>query len=177
MRLTALAIALILPAAALAVGSDDDTPPQPTSTTQDCADGQVWDEATKACVAPTDSRLDDDDLYRAVREFAYVGDYGAAEAALAAMSDQEADRVLTYRGFLARKQGRTEEAMDFYAAALARNPDNLLARSYRGQAFVEGGDLLLARADLTEIRRRGGRGTWPEVALRMAIDSGRTSSY
>ena len=93
------------------------------------------------------------------------------------MSDQADDRVLTYRGFIARKSGDFAAAEAFYAAALAQNPDNLLARSYRGQGLAEIGDLVAARAELTEIRKRDGRGTWPELALRLAIENGRGFSY
>jgi tetratricopeptide (TPR) repeat protein len=177
MRLSLFAAALCLPAVSFAAGSDDSTPPTPTKTTTDCSDGQVWDAATESCVAPKDSRLDEDTLYQAVREFAYAGDYIGARGALAAMPDQNDDRVLTYMGFTARKVGNIDEAMMFYAKALAQNPDNLLARSYMGQGYVETGDIKLARAELTEIRTRGGRGSWPELSLRMAIEKGAGYAY
>lgn len=170
------AACLALPGTAMAV-EEDPIPPKPTKTTTECADGMVWDEAAKACTQPKESRLDDDTLYRAAREFAYAGAYGHALNALDAMSDQGADRVLTYRGYTLRKLGETGKALGFYREALARNPDNLLARSYLGQAFVEMGRHDLARAELTEIRARGGRMTWPEIALREALRSGRAAGY
>ena len=177
MRRLASVIAICLPSTALAVGGLDETPPTETQTTTECAAGQVWDAAEGACVAPKESNLDDDTLYRAVREFAYTGDYDAALGTLAAMSDQEDDRVLTYLGFVNRKLGRTDMAMDHYRRALAQNPDNLLARSYYGQALVLGGNMAGAEAQLTEIRARGGRGSWPEVSLRLALNGGTVSSY
>jgi tetratricopeptide (TPR) repeat protein len=167
----------LVPGLAAAVGSLDDTPPQPTATTTECTDGQVWDSAAGACVSPQESRLDDDTLYRAVREFAYTGAYGHAGAALAAMADQQGDRVLTYRGFIARKTGAVDEGIALYEAAITANPDNLLARSYLGQALVELGQTEAARAQLGEIRARGGRQTWPEIALRNALRSGVGYSY
>lgn len=173
----ALTCALLLPVCAFAVGSDDTTPPKPTETTTACTDGKVWDDTAKACVAPQESRLDDDTLYGAVREFAYAGQYGAAMAALDAMSDQGADRVLTYRGFTARKLGDMQAATRFYEQAIARNPDNLLARSYMGQGFVADGRHEDAQLQLAEIRARGGKGTWPEVSLSRALDTGETSDY
>lgn len=178
MRPLILAATLIsAPMLALAVGSDSDTPPTPTDTTKTCTDGKVWDADTKSCIEPSDSSLNDSDRMNAVRELAYAGRIGDAERVLDAMTDQTADGVLTYRGFTARKAGRTEEAYDWYAKALETNPDNLLARSYLGQAHVAAGNIVLARAELSEIRQRGGRSTWAEISLRMAIESGKGSSY
>lgn len=178
MRTLIYAAALIAaPTFALAVGSDSDTPPTPTDTTKTCTDGKVWDPATKACINPGDSSLNDADRLNAVRELAYAGRLTDAERVLDAMSDQMADGVLTYRGFTARKAGRMDEAFDWYAKALAANPDNLLARSYLGQAHVAEGNLVLARAELTEIRKRGGRSTWAELSLRRAIETGKGYSY
>ncbi len=166
-------LALCLPTAVLAVGSDDDTPPAKPV----CADGLVHDAQSGTCVAPKDSRLDDGERYDAVRQYAYAGQMRAAIGVLDAMEDQGADGVMTYRGFTARKMGDIDGAMTWYAAALEANPDNLLARSYMGQGFVEAGAYDLARAQLSEIRARGGRGSWPELSLRLALDSGRASAY
>lgn len=178
MRHAVWALALtVAPVAALAVGDDDDQPPTPTETTTTCTKGQVWDADAKACVDPDKSSLNDPDRMRAVRELAYAGRLSDAERVLNAVSDQESDAVMTYRGFIARKSGRTNDAHDWYANALAANPNNLLARSYLGQWYVETGNTALARAELREIRQRGGRATWPEISLRMAIQSGSGYSY
>ena len=171
------ALALALPLAAFAAGSDSSSPPKPTGTTQSCTKGLVLDAGSGKCVAPKDSRLDDDQRYEAVREFAYAGQYGNALATLDAMSEQQSDRVLTYRGFLARKTGDMDAGMAYYRAALELNPDNLLVRSYMGQAYVELGNIEAAREQLTEIRRRGGRTGWPEFALRSALEQGKGYSY
>ena len=177
MRTVILATALAFPTAIFAAGSDDSTPPTPTNTTKECTNGMVWDANSKACVAPKESRLDSDTLYGAVREFAYAGKISAAQAALRAMPDQTDDRVLTYWGFTERKLGNLDAANVFYTKALTQNPDNILARSYMGQGYVESGQTDLARAELTEIRTRGGRGTWAELSLRMAIEKGAGYSY
>lgn len=177
MRALAMAALLSLPTTAFAVGADDPAPPTPTKTTSECKDGLIWDEDAKSCVAPKESRLDDDTLYRAAREFAYAGAFDHAIGALDAMDDQTDDRVLTYRGFTARKTGDAEAALGYYAAALEKNPDNLLARSYLGMAYIAMGDAARARAELAEIRVRGGRMTWPEIALREALRSGRLTAY
>ncbi|MBT8457457.1 MAG: tetratricopeptide repeat protein [Rhodobacteraceae bacterium] len=177
MRRFALVAALAFPALAWAVGSEDDTPPTPTQTTTECTDGKVWDAATESCVAPQESSLDDDVLYDAAREFAYAGQFENALGALAAMSDPTEDRVLTYLGFAHRQSGNTGLGMDYYQQAIAKNPDNLLARSYMGQAFVKLGALDQAREQLLEIRARGGERSWPELALERAIESGRGYAY
>lgn len=177
MRSYLVAALLCLPGAALAVGGDDSAPPKPTKTTTECADGQVWDDKTGACVALQESRLDDDALFGAARELAYAGRYEDAITAILSMSAPDGDRALTYLGFAYRKMGDVERGMGYYRHALAKNPDNISARSYLGQAHAENGDLTLARAELAEIRRRGGRQTWAEIALRTAIERGQGFSY
>lgn len=173
----AAAMAIALPLSAFAAGGGSSTPPSQTNTTTQCKNGQIWDANTRTCVNPQSGSLDDDTLYGAAREFAYAGQYGAALAALDAMAEGESDRVLTYRGFAHRKMGEPEAAMAFYTAALVQNPDNLLARSYMGQGLAEAGDKAAARGQLTEIRARGGRGSWAEFSLRQAIESGQGYAY
>ena len=170
MRCTLLALALLVPGVAHAV--DNDEPPEPTPTTTHCTGGMVWDHDEGACVDPKRSGLGDDELFEAAREFAAAGLYHHALSALAAMADQRSDRVLTYTGFALRKSGAIEAGMAAYRDALAANPGNLLARSYYGQGLVAQGDLPGARAQLAEIRARGGRGTLAEAALLATIRSG-----
>lgn len=177
MRLLILTAALMLPMTAFAAGTSDNTPPKPTQTTKVCKDGKIWDDKTKSCVDPKESRLDDDTRYAAVRELAYAGKYGDALHVLAAMSDQGESRVLTYYGFTHRKAGRVDLGMQYYNAALKADPDNLLARSYMGQGLVAAGDIKAAKVQLAEIKARGGKSSWPEVSLRNAIASGKTYSY
>jgi tetratricopeptide (TPR) repeat protein len=167
MRLPLIALCLVFPVAALAV--DTDKPPEPTPTTTVCTGGKVWDHEEGACVDVREGRLDDETLYQAAREFAHAGQFPHAIATLEAMEDRRSDRVLTYMGFTLRKSGDPSRGMGYYNAALARNPDNLLARSYMGQGMVELGYLDGARVQLAQIRARGGAGTWPELALEVAI--------
>jgi len=177
MRLPLLFALTTLPALAFAAGGSDESPPTPTETTTVCEEGMIWDAETSVCVAVKESRLDDTERYLAVREFAYLGEYSHALHALAAMSDQKDDRVLTYRGFIARQQGDWETGLTYYRQALAQNPDNLLARSYMGQGYVVTGDIEAAREQLAQILTRGGSGTWAHTALAQAIVSGQTSQY
>ena len=87
------------------------------------------------------------------------------------------DNAYAYLGLAHRKLGETARGMAYYQAALTANPDNLLARSYLGQAYAEAGDMVLARTELSEIRARGGRGTWAETALRLTLETGRGTAY
>jgi tetratricopeptide (TPR) repeat protein len=178
MRLIAAAATLaLLPFAALAAGSDDTEPPPATQTSTECVNGQVWDEATKSCVDAKSGQLDDDTRFQAVRELAWAGRPEDALIVLSAMTEGQTDRVLTYIGFANRKAGRMAEGLAAYDAALALNPDNLLCRSYLGQAYVELGNIELAQLQLDQIRARGGAGLWAETALESAIRTGQTHSY
>ena len=126
-----------MPMTAFAAGSDTSEPPTPTETTTKCEKGQIFDEKTKLCVVPEKTGLNDDTRFDAVRELAHAGRPEEALLVLAAMTEGDTDRVLTYKGFANRKAGRIEVGLQFYAQALAQNPDNILARSYLGQAYVE----------------------------------------
>lgn len=170
-----LLLTLLASGPALAAGGGD--APRPSETTKTCTDGKVWDKSTKSCVTASLETLDDDTLYAAVREFSHAGQYDNAFAALALMSDQSDDRVLTYQGFLHRKTGDVATGMAFYRRALAQNPANILARSYMGQALVEQGDLVAARAELDAIRDHGGGETWAYASLLTAISTGTTYNY
>ncbi|MCP9483923.1 hypothetical protein NNA36_18315 [Shimia sp. CNT1-13L.2] len=178
LRQVALVSALTLtPLAAFSAGGNDFGVPKPSETTKVCKKGEVWDKKKKRCVKAQNSSLSDDILYGAVREYAYAGQFDTAQTILSVMSDQSDDRVLTYWGFTHRRLGDPELGMAFYEKALAQNPDNLLARSYKGQAHVESGDLYLAWLELDEIRARGGEGTWPAVSLENAIRTGSTYNH
>ena len=172
-----LAVALLSPAIAFAAGSGDSDPPKPTQTATDCKAGEVFDKKTKTCIDSQSNLIDDDTRYDAVRELAYAGQYDRAQMVLATMSDQSESRVWTYKGFIARKTGNMDQAMEYYAQGLAADANNILLRSYMGQAFVTLGDQEAARIQLAEIRARGGRNTWAEQSLNLAIRSGKTFSY
>jgi predicted Zn-dependent protease len=170
-------LALLLATPAFAVGSDDSEPPKPTPTSTDCKRGEVWDEKTSKCLPKQSSGLSDDQRYGAVRELAYAARLDEAQDMLAAMTEGDTDRVLTYRGFLARKQGDWAAGQAYYLAAITLNPDNLLVRSDMGQGLAERGDRAGAEAQLAEIIGRGGEGTWAQTALTRAITSGKGYSY
>ncbi len=187
MRNVAIAVAfgaLAVSQAALAVGPDDnasssETPTQVPIPPEDpkCADGMVWDTESEQCLDADSRHIDDSERLEAVREYAYAGQLNIASKVLDEMNDQSADGVLTYRGFLARKSGDIESGIAWYQKALELNPDNLMARSYIGQGYVESGNMERALDQLVEIQKRGGLDSWPERALRLAIDRGEGYSY
>jgi tetratricopeptide (TPR) repeat protein len=168
---------LLVTLPAFAFAASDDPLPKPTQTTKTCKGAMVWDAKTQKCVNPQQSNLDDETLYQAVRELAYAGRYGDAQRVLGSMTDQTDDRVLTYWGFTHRKMGQSEQAQAFYHKAIARNPDNILARSYMAQGFVQDGRIDDAIIQWREIKARGGTGSWAEASLRDAIRTGTTYSY
>ena len=161
---------------ALAAGSDSSEPPAPTQTTKTCKKGKVWDKKTKKCLKVKASLFSDDTLYEAAREMAYAGQYDHAMNVLDVAANQNDPRILNYKGFVNRKQGNTDKAMNYYQAALKINPDYILARSYMGQGLVASGKLKEARAQLQEIEARGGRNTWAYAALDKAL-MGQMSDY
>jgi tetratricopeptide (TPR) repeat protein len=152
---------------ALAAGSEDDEtkPPPKTETTTKCADGKVWDQDKKECVEAEKSGFNDDQLFKAAREFAYAGQYENAIKLLKLARDQDDPRILNYLGYSNRKAGRMELGMAFYRKALQRDENYVLARSYMGQALLEQGDTEGARVQLVEIRDRGGENTWAYRSL------------
>jgi len=165
--------ALTAPQAKAVELPEDDAPPTPSETTTTCEEGFVWDADTQSCIDVEQVDGDQAALYGLARELAWAGRMDDALIVLGAM--KESDRQLTYIGFVARRLGDWPRADTAYQAAIARNPNNLLARSYYGQGLVERGDREAARFQLTEIRRRGGRISWPELALRLSLDSGRST--
>lgn len=162
---------------AMAAGSDDTAPPATTETTTKCEKGLIWDEKTEKCLKAEDQSLNDDTRFGAVRELAYAGRPEEALVVLATMHEGDTDRVLTYLGFANRKAGRMQIGLDYYAQALKQNPDNILTRSYLGQAYIELGKTDLAQAQLDEILSRGGSGSWAEASLTEAIATGKTENY
>ncbi|MTI44226.1 hypothetical protein JM93_04101 [Roseibium hamelinense] len=177
MRLVLALILCVQCSNAHAVGDEDDyAPPRPSETTRDCADGTVWDAERESCVDPDETTNDRKTMMRDVRELAYAGRYQDAAALLDRLPHND-PFVLTYRGFIARKHGDQISANKYYTAAITADPDNLLARSYMGQGFVEAGRLDAALIQLSEILKRGGRETWPAFSLRSALKSGKGFNY
>ena len=164
-----LILSLGLSATVFAAVSSGSAEPKPTETTIECEGVQVWDKKKKECVDSGETNLDDDTLYDAVRELAYAGRHLDAMGVIDAMSDQNDDRVLTYKGFTKRKLGNFDAAMVFDQKAIDKNPDNILARSYMGQSMMDQGNKIGAVTQLCEINARVGADTWAALSLSNAI--------
>ncbi len=167
---------LALSVAAHAAGGGSSTPPKTTKTTTECTDGQIYDDNAKACVDADQQSFNDDQRYDAVRELAYAGEYDRAKQVIASANNPEGPRFLNYKGFISRKMGNYGDAIVFYSAALEKDPDYHLARSYMGQGLAAMGDIEGAKGQLREILARGGRETWAYVALKSAL-RGQYTSY
>lgn len=174
---TSALLAALTPAAAWAVGAEVEDRPTRTETTLQCAEGQIYTAETDVCADIADSPLNDDALYEVARELAYFGRLDDALAVLSQMSEPESGRVQTYLGFVARQMGDFDQAMIHYQAALEIDPNNILARSYLGMAYIARGDHYMAHFQLQQIRYRGAQGSWPEQALAEAIRTGSPIDY
>ena len=94
---TGLMLGLSAPAFAAGEETDETSPPPKTETTTKCTDGKVWDKK-KECVKADQSGFNDDDLYKAAREFAYAEQYGNAIHVLELAQNQNDPRILNYLG-------------------------------------------------------------------------------
>lgn len=170
-------LAMVVPTVVWAVGAEVETQPIQTATTLECSDGTIYADASAGCVAIQDSVLDDDLLYEAARELAHFGRLEDARQVLGQMSDPSSSRVQTYLGFVTRLQGDFDTALIHYQAALEQDPNNILARSYLGMAYIARGEIYMAHFQLQQIRYRGAQGSWPERALAEAIRTGNPLNY
>jgi Flp pilus assembly protein TadD len=174
MAAAASALLLCLSAPAFAAGSDSGNTPAATETTTKCKHGEVWDKKQKKCVKPDKASMNDTQLFEAARELAYAGQYENAIKVLKVAANQNDPRILNYMGFANRKAGRVDLAMTYYKKALAIDGNYLLARSYMGQGLIVQGKVEEARAQLIEIRDRGGRDTYAYHALYDALKRNQT---
>jgi tetratricopeptide (TPR) repeat protein len=84
-------------------------------------------------------------------------------------------RILTYIGFATRKLGRLDEAMEYYAEALRKDPENVIARSYLGEAYLAQDDLAAALSQLRRIEKACGRNCEAFTELASQIEDYRTA--
>ena len=148
--------------AAFAAG-DSDPSTKTTDTPQECPQGKVWDPEAKRlfgkgkCVDAAEMEKPAGEkqglIYDYGRSMAKAGHYELAIAALKTAPDQADPRVLNYLGYSSRKLGRMDDALHYYRAAVAQNPDYSLVREYLGEAYIQLGQLEKAREQLSEIER------------------------
>ncbi len=120
--------------------------------TPSCKPGYVYDANTKTCVKTSSGLLDDEQLYQQGRALALGGHYEEALEALAAVQNRTNSRVLTMIGYATRKLGKFDEGVAYYQQALAIDPDNADTREYLGEAYVERGQMDLAKAELANVQ-------------------------
>jgi predicted Zn-dependent protease len=89
----------------------------------------------------------------------------------------ETSEVLTLTAFAHGRAGEIDTALPIYVAALAADPDNLLARAYMGLALIAADRPDDAALQLQEIRARGGEGSWPDRALSQGLEAGEPIGY
>ncbi|MDA8870954.1 tetratricopeptide repeat protein [Rhizobiaceae bacterium] len=153
------------PASVQAAGSDTYS-----DKAKSCKKGKTWDKKTKKCVdAKKSSGLSDDQLFENGQALAYAGRYEEALTVLELAENKHDARILNFRGYATRKMGDLEGGLVHYRAALAIDPDYVLAREYMGEALVTAGRMDEARDQLSEIATRCGTGCREYTMLEKAI--------
>ncbi len=131
-----------------------------------CFGKRIWDKEEKKCVKEEkSSSLDQDSIYAHGRNLARAGQYNDAIRVLYLANDQNDPRVLNYLGYSNRKLGNMDNALKYYHAAVASNPDFSLVREYLGEAYIQLGMLEKAREQLTQIERICGAQTCREYSM------------
>ncbi|MDX2259019.1 MAG: tetratricopeptide repeat protein [Hyphomicrobiaceae bacterium] len=159
-----LGLLVLAMVAAAPVAAKDTDPERPA-----CDHLDRTSPAFAACAVPAaEAPASDDELFYAAYWLARTGSPAEAVALLDRIAAPDS-RVATYLGYAKRKLGRLEEAFADYGRALALDPDNVVARSYLGEAHLERGDVTAARHELDEIERRRGRRCAEYVELAEAV--------
>lgn len=142
-------VAFVLTAtAAVAVGPDPEPPKR-------CGQYKQGTDAWKKCMGQTKLR-DDAEAYAVGYWLAKAGDHAKALDILRSAVNQADPRIQTMIGFSLRMLGHVDEAMAYYHAALAANPDLTTTRQYLGEAHLQKADRDGAQLQLAEIERRCG---------------------
>jgi tetratricopeptide (TPR) repeat protein len=132
-------------------GTKTTTPP-PTCLKK----GTVWDAKQKKCVAQQKGKQSDQSLLEQGWRLARTGHYDLAIDLFMLMRDRSNPSALNGLGYANRKLGRFDIGIGYYQAALAIDPDYLLAREYLGEGYAASGRIDLALAQLDEIKQRCG---------------------
>jgi tetratricopeptide (TPR) repeat protein len=127
-----------------------------SGTVVKCKRGMIWSRPKGKCVVPQQGKVDDDSIYEAGRNLAMLGRYGEAITVLTMTANKSDPRVLNYLGYSHRKQGRVVVGLGYYQEALRSNPNYTPAREYLGEAYLQLGDMVSAREQLSEIEKRCG---------------------
>jgi tetratricopeptide (TPR) repeat protein len=182
--MTSVSVAFALPAANAPASPDSamsaspkppDEKPQKSAKKLNCKRGDTAKLMRKAgkkrwvCVKLKADVLPDAELYQQARMLADTGEYEWALDHLRLISNQNDVEVLNYTGYSNRKAGRLETGIQYYYKALAIDPNYIQAREYLGEAYILAGREDLARVQLDEISKRGGKQTEAFQALQRAL--------
>ena len=146
----ALAFTVYLPTPSLAVG------PEPAATPAPTAKGKAKGKVKGKAKGKRKSEIRQDAIYAAGYWAAKRGEYSQALDLLRTAEKQDDTRVQTMIGFSLRMLGHVDEAMAYYHAALAQNPDLTTTRQYLGEAHLQKADKAGALEQLAEIEKRCG---------------------
>lgn len=136
-----------------------------------------WKASSNQCKKKKNSELNlNDRLYAEGRLLAKTGEFSKAIKILTT-ADQQDPHVLNYLGYSYRKSGDLETAIGYYKAALAIDPDFVLAREYLGEGYVKAGRLDLAKLELEQIGKRCGKGCKEYVELAAVIAGTDTATW
>ena len=149
--LSVCVLALALPFAASVDVSANMGAPAP----KPCSDLKKGSKAWKECMGKVkaDEQANADEQFAKGYWLAKTGDYAKALDVLQSLPRQDEARVLTMIGFATRHLGRVDEALGYYAKALAKNPEMTNTRQYLGEAYLQKRDVAKARLELAEIGR------------------------
>ena len=142
-----------------------------SDSTPTCRKGKVWDKKKQMCVPAKYEEMDDNGLADTAYWLNQEERYNEALQVLALAKDQNNPKILNYGGYATRKLGRVDEGIRFYNQALAIDPDNVLVRSYLGEAYLKKGNPNKAIALLGEIRDRCGTDCKAYKSLADAIEA------
>lgn len=137
---------LAAPDASQAMGD----PPKPKPSV-DCS--KQANKSKPQCKNPSNT----DEIYNSGYWLAKSGKYEQAITVLKTADNQHDPRILNYLGFANRKLGKVDEALGYYAKALAADPNYTVARAYLGEAYLQKGDAPKAKEQLVEIEKRCGK--------------------
>ena len=141
---TALGLSVALAGAAYA---NFDSPANP------CGKYKKGSKAWKECMGQVKPDAAPAERFTYAYWLAKTGDYAQALDVLKALPDQNDPGVLTMTGYATRHMGKVDEALGYYAKALALNPNMTNTRQYLGEAYLQKNDVAKARLELAEIAR------------------------
>ncbi len=154
------AMGAAVPALAMSVPSttqQDNTGTKTTTPPPTCLKkGYVWDGKQKKCVAQKKGKQSDQSLLEQGWRLARTGHYDLAIDLFMLVRDRSNPSALNGLGYANRKLGRFDTGIGYYQAALAIDPDYVLAREYLGEGYAATGRIDLARVQLDEIKQRCG---------------------